>query len=373
MTIIDALEELNKRGFCLWVGAGIGLTISSETKSKVPSWKALVDDLEKEFKVCTPDFMATLPERLEVVKRVSTSYNFKQKLRELILKPMCHSILEHVEMGDGGVPKCIELISRIGLISNPIINFNVESITSKILCAGGGHYTIKSFGKLTEKENFNINNSTKYTSSDGKMIGRRFKRSIYHPHGYLSGYSTTIFSEQEYNKLSNSLAFQLATHSAFDEILVILGMSLDDQYLRNQLTLFRSEIRRILWFQKKGDISSDVKAWCWSNNIEIIDVHSWFDFWNGVDQVFAQVEKEDLNEMWCNLVVECISNINESFEAERRIERFIELRNGEVVLREKYKLIDKGIKFSEQLNTPPVISACYEKDIKVKVLCATSP
>ncbi len=67
------------------------------------------------------------------------------------------------------------------------------------------------------------------------------------------------------------LAYQLSIHAAFQSNLVIIGMSLQDKYLRRQLAKFRQQIRKILWFMTKDEyqsLNNKILKEIYINNIE---------------------------------------------------------------------------------------------------------
>jgi hypothetical protein len=133
--------------------------------------------------------------------------------------------------------------------------------------------------------------------------GRRasqFYRSIYHPHGAIDEHGLCVLAESEYRGLRSSLALQLAAHAAFGTRLVIVGMSLEDTYLREQIAAFRNEMREVLWFQV-GSPQEATAHWAWSHDITCIDVGSWPQFWTAIDREFiiGDEEERDITERKC--------------------------------------------------------------------------
>src|SRR5215469_13580338 len=61
-----------------------------------------------------------------------------------------------------------------------------------------------------------------------------YKRPIYHPHGLVTG--RCIMTSSDYQELNGGLALQLAVHASFGNNLIIAGLSLEDEYLRDQIS-----------------------------------------------------------------------------------------------------------------------------------------
>jgi hypothetical protein len=80
---------------------------------------------------------------------------------------------------------------------------------------------------------------------------------------------------EEYKALNGTLALQLAAHAAFGNNLAIVGMSLQDEYLRKQISEFRNQIHSILWFNSQF---GDLQTWAMRNGVEMVPV-KWSEFW----------------------------------------------------------------------------------------------
>ena len=87
---------------------------------------------------------------------------------------------------------------------------------------------------------------------------------MYHPHGLST--ADCIMTEKDYENLDGTLAFELAVHTAFGNHLAIVGMSLQDEYLRKQIHKFRSQIDSITWFNSQF---GDLEIWANGNLIEL--------------------------------------------------------------------------------------------------------
>ncbi|MBV8275287.1 MAG: SIR2 family protein [Verrucomicrobia bacterium] len=122
-------------------------------------------------------------------------------------------------------------VAALGQLANPIVSFNIESFTSTILARPAGPARIIPFIKpQTRRIEFN-------------EFGEIFQRIVYHPHGLST--ADCIITEKDYETLNGTLAFELAVHSAFGNNLAIVGISLQDEYLREQIHKFRRQIDSI--------------------------------------------------------------------------------------------------------------------------------
>src|SRR5206468_1707422 len=90
------------------------------------------------------------------------------------------------------------------------------------------------------------------SSGTGSLDGKRFRRAVYHPHGALETSGVCVLAESEYKSMHGTLALELATHAAFASRLVIIGMSLEDGYLRSQLERFMPQLSGVVWFVDAG-------------------------------------------------------------------------------------------------------------------------
>lgn len=369
MNLQESINFLNREGFCLWVGTGISSYLSTDTDIKIPTWKNLVEELEKTSDIIPPNIPATLPERLEIILSHINLYTFRQRLREMILKQVSLAIIAHAEKYRDIIPKTLKTIAKLGYLANPIINFNVETLTSQILSIGGGHYSIKTYGKREFDDNTTISRGTQFSMRDDNYEDQRFKRHIYHPHGNIDGYGVSVFTDEDYKRHTHSLAYQLATHSAFDDTLVIVGMSLDDIYLREQISNFRKEIREIFWFQTSKPLGSKIEKWCWRYDIQLITFDKWSEFWDQVDKIFPEPQELDLLKTWLHLISESIGIINDSSKTESQIKMWhsMEVTN-DFILREKLEYAKRGILFNESLDSKPVISENKSTELQKNIL-----
>lgn len=292
---------LRRRGYCLWIGSGVTKHLTGANTSPSPSWEQLVDLLEASAQIDCPNFDCTFTERLEVVREKLGRVRFQKELRKAIIKPVVETVtlIAKDHRDPFSMPPVAKQISCLGMVANSIVNFNIESITSVLLAHPGGPYVIKAFQPP-------VLGASSVHSSSGSYMNDQPRRSVYHPHGCLDITGLCVLTESDYKATEGTLAFQLACHSAFQEILVIVGMSLEDAYLREQIQNFRSQIRTIIWFLKDQP-SGEILKWSWKNKVDVIEVSSWGEFWDAVEQELPNPNAEKSLHAWHSVVIRCYS------------------------------------------------------------------
>src|SRR2546426_10756259 len=172
------LGLLANGGFCLWIGAGLGNHLAGVGKnSRRVGWGDLVARLETSANV-TPPPDAPYTERLEICQRRLRVQKFQQELRESVHNVLRDSLLAAARDRldeDDVIPRQLRQIATLGVLPNPIVNFNIELWTSWTV-AGGGPFIIRPF----------VPNEAKGAIDTLYQYGRireRFCRNIYHPHG----------------------------------------------------------------------------------------------------------------------------------------------------------------------------------------------
>lgn len=120
-------------------------------------------------------------------------------------------------------------------------------------------------------------------------------------------------TSSQYAALNGTLGLELAVHLAFDQSLLIVGMSLDDAYLRDQILRFRSHIRNIYWFgaEDEAALKPEIRKWVWDTDIKRIKVQdNWLDFWEASEmRLERNGAPEPLNLLvaWHNIVLESMA------------------------------------------------------------------
>ncbi len=300
MNLEEAISFLERKGYCLWVGAGLTTHISNAGGKPTPSWQIFVEQLEKAAALSEPAFSCSFPERIEVVKRTLSRIQFQKAIRDLLLIPLLDSIISlgQTDTEKFLIPSEVTQIACLGMLANHIVNFNIETITSTLLAAPSGPYVIKAYEPP-------VVGASGIRSSKGSMSGACYRRSVLHPHGAFDMYGLCILSTSDYKSMDGTLALQLAVHAAFQEYLVIIGMSLEDIYLREQVTLFRNQINDVLWFTDKETDDENIQKWVWENNIKIIRIHSWPNFWRHIEETLPHPNKEKLLSAWMHVISYC--------------------------------------------------------------------
>jgi hypothetical protein len=187
----------------------------------------------------------------------------------------------------------------LGARANPIVNFNIEVITSYLL-GGAEPHAIKCFIPPVPGAAHVLSGHGQYTLSPS-----RHNRAIYHPHGAVAVGGICVMTASEYRAMRGTLALQLAVHAAFRSPLAIVGMSLDDEYLREQLAEFRDQIDEVFWFRTMDSAVSDqLEHWCIVNRVCVVDVKTWPAFWDQVDLMLPAPPEEGLTSNWLNVVSE---------------------------------------------------------------------
>jgi hypothetical protein len=115
---------------------------------QLPGWPEIVTTLEHEANLKHPAYDGSLPERLEVVYRALKVKPFQQALRQSLLCSLATSVikaaLQYAPLPDP-VPIQVRQLARLGTLANPIVNFNIETLTSSVIASPGGPFWIKCF------------------------------------------------------------------------------------------------------------------------------------------------------------------------------------------------------------------------------------
>jgi SIR2-like protein len=249
-------------GFCLWMGAGVTVQIAGSPKH-APQWPQLTSELERLCKIGGSG--GTYPERLEACAKELGDDAFHAELRHryytqlgMVLLERARQCLDEVDF----IPHEIRQVASLGQAANPIVNFNIEPLTSILISRPAGPMRVLS-----------------YTQPHKRVLAHdeaseRFRRLVYHPHGIVTG--SCVMTKSQYDALGGTLAFELAVHAAFGNILAIVGMSLDDRYLREQISAFRTDLNEIFWFN--STFNDEPAEWARANNVDMLAVE-WPDFW----------------------------------------------------------------------------------------------
>lgn len=90
---------------------------------------------------------------------------------------------------------------------------------------------------------------------------------------------------------------------AFGRPLLIVGMSLEDDYLKKQLKEFRRFIQRVAWLCTSPPSPRHLE-WAHYSSVEILVVDSWNLFWEGVGRLMPKEDDSSVGRAWLNAVGE---------------------------------------------------------------------
>jgi len=295
ITTDDALRDLST-GYCLWVGAGVGVHLGAAASSKVPGWAEVVDRLEASAGLTPPPGVA-FADRIDRCLRALRRIEFQKHLRAAIVKPLSEAIVKLANDHEARTP-CLPTVARqlahLGSVANPIVNFNVETTTSRLIADPSGISNIRCFAPPVPGA------TTLLRARTPEALA--FRRSVYHPHGAVDDSGICVMASTEYESMRGTLGLQLAVHNAFEGKLAIVGMSLDDAYLREQLRAFRSQIDTIYWFA--SGVRPDDESWAWANGVTLVR-QPWATFWERVEAILPGPTSEvSLHRSWLQAVTE---------------------------------------------------------------------
>ncbi len=257
----------------------------------VPLWDELTLELESEAGVHSGD-KKDFPHRLDECVTLLGESVFRSFLRERYYTEFCCALLSQAVTlldSEDFVPDSVRAVARLGQLANPIVSFNIEPLSSLVLARPAGPVRIL-FQQPQGKPSYTW-----------REPGGRFQRLAYHPHGLATHDAVMTATQYEANR--QTLAFGLAVHASFSNTLAIVGMSLDDAYLRRHIEQFRSSIGPIYWFNSQ--FSDELSSW--ANEHGITTVRSqWGDFWQHWSTLPIDLERRDVAVAWYLAVSEAV-------------------------------------------------------------------
>jgi hypothetical protein len=266
-------------GYCLWVGAGVTRQVAGGAGGP-PLWSDLTAELE-EAAGLTARESDDFPTRLGRCAGRLGAGRFRAFLRRRYWTEFCVSLLEEADLAlDANrdlPPARFGALAALGQLANPIVNFNVEWLTSILLARPCGPFQLSVANPALQR----------------REPSGRFHRPVQHPHGLAD--ATTVMTDEDYEALQQSLAFGIAVHGAFAARLAIVGMSLDDQYLRRQIEQHRSSIDTIYWFN--DDFSARSAAWARRNDVSMVR-SPWHAFWAECAALGVETNRDDVLAAW---------------------------------------------------------------------------
>ena len=283
------LEE----GFCLWVGAGLTLHISSG-HANVPLWPKLTQEMERTFEL-TERSDPEYPERLDACLRRAGDAQFMRFLRERYYTGLSAGLLtsaaEHLDRADF-IPRASRQVAAFGQLANPIVSFNIEPFSSLLLARPGGPVRL-------------IPYVDRRPPTEVGEPHNRFKRIVFHPHGLITG--DCVMTKSQYELKNQTLAYGLAIHSAFGNNLAIVGMSLQERDLQAQLLKFRSQLNRVIWLDHV--FAEELVSWADQCEVDrvVVDWPLFWDHW--IDRVHVAVDEAGLCAAWYLVLHEAVAEV----------------------------------------------------------------
>ncbi|MCE3225153.1 MAG: hypothetical protein K0S58_3333 [Nitrospira sp.] len=269
-------------GYCLWVGAGLTRQVAAG-HAAVPLWDQITLALESAAGIQSGDGR-DFPTRLDRCLTLLGEKAFRDFLRERYYTRLCQAVLSQANLfldTKDGVPDNVRAVAALGQLANPIVSFNIEPLSSLLLGRSAGPIRIV----LQQPQG-----KPRFTRHEGSG---RFQRLVYHPHGLAT--VDTVMTATQYQANSQTLAFGLAIHASFANTLAIVGMSLDDEYLRRQIERFRPSIGSIYWFNSQ--FSDKLSSWATKHDITTV-CSEWSDFWQHWRELPIGLEPRDLAVAW---------------------------------------------------------------------------
>lgn len=274
--LAEKLAALGTSGFCLWTGAGLGMQIGAVAGETIPSWEMLVEDVERECGM--ENAYADLPfaERLEIARRYFGLHEFQRELRLRCLIPTARAIIFLIEqwIAEREVPPLLDQLTLLGSLASSVVNFNIESVSSRVIAAAAP-LRLKAFHPPVEGSS----GIHRHFFSARKLASGEVFLNVFHPHGAIDVSGRSVLTSRDYNSLSGTLGLQIAIHQAFMENVLIIGMSLEDSYLREQIAQFRPQMRDVYWI-RGGNGPARHSAWAHANDITEVFIADFAEHWS---------------------------------------------------------------------------------------------
>jgi hypothetical protein len=211
-------------GYTLWFGAGAAKALCASA----PTWAELVERL---LGTLTPppnweglDYSS----RLEWLSGKHGHDAFRKELRAHIVDKMVSATF------DEDVARAQAVI---GLRAGALVSFNIETVSAApFACGRGGAMLFRPYLARTDQLGF------EFTGLEGVVSSP-----VFFPHGLLDAYGQCVMTKSEYALHGMSLAVRTAIALCLGGDLVIVGMSLSDDYLRQGILENRKWLRSVFW------------------------------------------------------------------------------------------------------------------------------
>jgi hypothetical protein len=290
-------------GICLWLGAGVSTHLSRSIGGRLPQWGELTEALERDAGVVVdPKFKDNFPERLQICTSELGTAAVRRKIARAVYAELCVQIAKFAYDNVDNLamlPAAVIQLAALGWRANPIVNFNIETFSSMLAARPAGPCRILPYRSR------DASTSSHYVAQES---GSDFARIVYHPHGAANYSGNAVMTSSEYAAHDGSLAYLLSVSAAFENNLWIVGMSLDDLYLRNQLATHRNQINRIRWFNTKPELEKHAE-WALKNDIKSVAV-DWPAFWHRIeDSVEPQIRLSDAMSAWYYVIETALAEL----------------------------------------------------------------
>jgi len=301
-------------GICLWLGAGVSTHLSRSIGGKLPQWGELTEALEREAGVVVdPESKDNFPERLQQCTRELGTTPVRRKIARAVYGELCVQIAKfaHDNVDNLAVlPAAVIQLAALGWRANPIVNFNIETFSSMLAARPAGPCRILPYRSHEAAK------AGRYVEQEA---GSDFARIVYHPHGAANYSGEAVMTSSEYAAHDGSLAYLLSVSAAFENHLWIVGMSLDDVYLRNQLAAHRNQIHRIRWFNTKAELDKHAE-WALTNDIKPVAV-DWPAFWHRIeDSLEPQIRISGAMSAWYYVIETALAELFHGTQTEQMAE-----------------------------------------------------
>jgi hypothetical protein len=259
-----------------------------------PLWNELTAELEARAGIVRTSGQ-DYPSRLDSCLEAIGAGPFQKILRQRYYTELCEGIVscasEHLD-GEALVPDHVRAVAALGQLANPVVSFNIEPISTLLLARPAGPTRI-----LFQQPDL-------LPSYTWREPGGVFQRLAYHPHGLAT--AGAVMTTRQYEANRQTLAFGVAIHAAFRNNLVVVGMSLQDRYLRDHIATYRENLENVYWFN--SEFSDDLVKWADRTSITRVPV-KWTEFWNHWRSLPCEVSEPDLAKAWYLAVCEAVEEV----------------------------------------------------------------
>jgi hypothetical protein len=178
--LADTLLDL-ETGICLWIGAGVTTHVARSIGGTVPDWNGITTELETMAGLSVSSEMrSSNPERLHSCMQRLGPQVFRQAVSRQIYGELCAALARFAHRNRGHLakpPDSASQLAALGWLANPIVNFNVETLTSYLVARPGGPCRILPY---------RIRDASRKDAFEEQEESSDFWRTVYHPHGAVN-------------------------------------------------------------------------------------------------------------------------------------------------------------------------------------------